>query len=443
MHSVRPLIIGLGIASLTGSAMAQQPPAPPPPTAPDPNWAPPLEQPPPETAPPPSSEPPPEAQPPAPAAESGSRFEIYGHAMLDIGYDFGAVGHPAWDDTLRPTKLPAFENQYGEGGRTFASVRQSRFGVKATTPTDAGDIKTTFEFELFGTGPDEGQTTFRLRHAYGDWRQLRAGQTWSPFMDIDVFPNSLEYWGPNGMVFYRNVQLAWMPIQGDSRVTVAIERPGGSPDTGVYTERIELQDTTARFPLPDLSAEGRYAGAWGYIELAGIVRYIKWDDLDAMPPDDDGEVFGWGLNLSSNIKLAPVVIRLQAVYGEAIENYMNDAGADIAPASADPTAPLDGDALPVLGLVGFVDLDWNKRFTSSVGYSMVWVDNSPGQNPDAFHIGHYALGNVLFHPTEKLMLGGELQFGRRENFDDGWTEDDVRLQFSFKYNFSKVFGGDK
>ena len=33
-------------------------------------------------------------------------------------------------------------------------------------------------------------------------------------MDIDVFPNTLEYWGPNGMVFFRNVQVRYMPIQG-------------------------------------------------------------------------------------------------------------------------------------------------------------------------------------------------------------------------------------
>jgi len=26
-----------------------------------------------------------------------------------------------------------------------------------------------------------------------------------------VFPNSIEYWGPNGMVFFRNVQFRWMP----------------------------------------------------------------------------------------------------------------------------------------------------------------------------------------------------------------------------------------
>jgi hypothetical protein len=102
--------------------------------------------------------------------------------------------------------------------------------VKTLTPTPLGDLKTIFEFELFGTGADAGQTTFRLRHAWGELGHFGAGQTWSPFMDIDVFPNSLEYWGPNGMVFFRNVQVRWTPIQGASNVVIALERPGASAD---------------------------------------------------------------------------------------------------------------------------------------------------------------------------------------------------------------------
>jgi len=31
-------------------------------------------------------------------------------------------------------------------------------------------------------------------------------------MDPDVFPNSLEYWGPNGMVFFRTLQARYMPV---------------------------------------------------------------------------------------------------------------------------------------------------------------------------------------------------------------------------------------
>ena len=140
-------------------------------------------------------------------------FEIYGFTMLDVGHDFKQI-HPDWYDTMRVTKLPTFENEFGGDHRAFASVRQSRLGVRSSTPTDLGELKTTFEFELFGTGVDSGQTTFRLRHAYGELGAFGAGQYWSPFMDPDVFPNSLEYWGPTGMVFFRNVHVRWMPLRG-------------------------------------------------------------------------------------------------------------------------------------------------------------------------------------------------------------------------------------
>src|SRR6188508_644005 len=55
------------------------------------------------------------------------RMDIYGFAMLDMGYQF-KQNDPAWFDVLRPTKLPAFEDQFGADGHWFSSVRQSRFG---------------------------------------------------------------------------------------------------------------------------------------------------------------------------------------------------------------------------------------------------------------------------------------------------------------------------
>lgn len=379
------------------------------------------------------------------AQAPGTRVDVYGFAMLDMGYQTGQ-NDPDWFDVLRPTKLPAFANQFGEDGRTFFGVRQSRFGVKGFIPTPLGEMRTTFEFELFGTGVDAGQTTFRLRHAYGELGQFGAGQTWSPFMDIDVFPNSIEYWGPNGMVFFRNVQVRWMPIQGASRLTVALERPGASADAGVYADRIELQNVRARFPLPDLSAEYRRGGDWGYVELAGIVRRMQWDDLLDDALDLSGSATGWGLNLSSNIKAGSTgVVRLQVVYGEGIQNYMNDAPVDVgAKANAgNPVTPIVGEALPLLGVVAFYDHNWSSRFSSAIGYSMLDIRNSDLQADDAFKRGHYALANLLYTPTPGMMVGGELQYGRRENNDDGWTVDDVRVQVSFKYNFSISIGGTR
>jgi DcaP outer membrane protein len=380
-----------------------------------------------------------------PAKEPKPSMEIYGFAMLDIGHDFKQID-PDWFDVMRVTKLPSFEDQFGRDNNTFAGVRQSRLGVRASTPTALGDLKTTFEFELFGVGVDAGQTTFRLRHAYGELGAFGAGQTWSPFMDPDVFPNSLEYWGPTGMVFFRNVQFRWMPIRGDSHLTLALERPGASGDPGTLAGRIELQNIKGRFPLPDLTGEYTRGMKWGYVRVAGALRRINWDDVLDDQFDLSGHGTGWGLNFSSNVNIGSEkkdVVRLQLVVGEGIQNYMNDAPVDVGIVSnpGNPARPIEGDTLPIVGVVAFLDHKWNEKWSSTIGYSRTDINNAEGQAPDAYNTGQYALGNLLYYPAPNVMMGGELQWGRRENFSDGFTSDGFKVQFSFKYNFSYKLGG--
>jgi hypothetical protein len=377
-------------------------------------------------------------------ARAQTKLNLYGFAMLDMGYDF-KQNDPQWFDVVRPTKLPRFDKQFGEDGRFYAGVRQSRIGVKSYTPTSHGELYTQWEFELFGVGVDAGQTTIRLRHAYGELGQFGAGQTWSPFMDIDVFPNSIEYWGPSGMAFFRNVQVRWMPIKGDTRATIALERPGASGDLGDYSAEIEAQGVQARFPAPDLSAEYRFGRPRGYFEVAGILRYMKWDDPTVDAIDIEGDEVGWGVNVSTNIKLPEIhendVARLAVVYGEGIENYMNDATVDIGvEPTGDPNHPFDGVALPILGITAFLDHYWSDQWSTSVGYSLVDIDNASGQSANAFKRGQYALGNLLYYPVPNVMTGMEFQWGRRENNSDGFEVDDYRLQFSARYNFGYTWG---
>jgi hypothetical protein len=233
-----------------------------------------------------------------------------------------------------------------------------------------------------------------------------------------------------------------MPIQGDSRLTIALERPGGSADQGVYKDRIELQGVSPRFPCPDFSAEYRFARKWGYVELAGIARRIEWVDQNTDTFNLSGGVWGWGLNFSTNLKLGKkVVFRGQALYGEGIENYMNDAPVDISIKNdADnKTTPIKGVAVPVLGLVAFFDINWNAKFSTSIGYSSVDISNSDGQAPNAFKRGDYAAANIMFYPVKNAMVGIEWQYGTRENYTDGWSTNINKVQASFKYNFSQTF----
>ena len=374
-------------------------------------------------------------------AQDGIRTDIYGFVMTDVGYNSEAMD-PLWFDVQRPTKLESFDDEFGDDGSVFFSVRQTRFGVKSWIPTDMGELRTTFEWELFGTGVDAGQTTLRLRHAYGEMGIFGAGQYWSPFMDIDVFPNTIEYWGPNGMVFFRNVQLRVMPIQGDTRFTIALERPGASGDQGDFADRIDaVADIVPRFPLPDLSAEYRIGRPWGYVEAAGIVRQIEWDDIDGIGPDLSGTATGWGFNVSSNLKLGPKnVLRLQGVHGEGIQNYMNDAPVDVG-VEVDGSGDLDGVALPMTSMVAFLDHSWTDKLSSSVGYSQLRIENSNGQSDSAFKLGQYALANLLYAPVPQVMMGVEGGWIRRENNRDGFDSENYHVQLSFKYSFATSIGG--
>jgi hypothetical protein len=248
-------------------------------------------------------------------------------------------------------------------------------------------------------------------------------------------------------VFFRNVQVRWMPInKGNKQLWFALERPGASADQGLLANRIELQGVSGRFPAPDLSARLRWGGERGHVQLSGIGRYIAWDDANRSATLDlSGHTWGWGVNLSTNVPLATKdVIRASVVYGDGIQNYMNDAPVDVAPRlQANPRTPIDGEPLPILGVVAFLDHYWSDRWSTSAGYSMIDIDTVPLQTPDAFRRGHYALANLLYYPVKNVMAGFEFQWGRRENNTDGFTFDDYRLQFSARYNFDFTLGGNK
>ena len=198
------------------------------------------------------------------ATPSKASFEVYGFAMLDIGHDFKQI-HPDWFDTLRLTKLPKFANEFGENNNTFAGVRQSRLGVQVFDAD--GTRRTQDHLRVRAVRHGRGLRTNHLPPAPCVGRARQAGGRSVPgarLPTLTSFPNSLEYWGPTGLPWFRNVQLRYTAIQTEkSNLMVAITRPGASGDQGVYADRIELEGIRARFPLPDFAAAYKYHGEMG------------------------------------------------------------------------------------------------------------------------------------------------------------------------------------
>jgi hypothetical protein len=379
---------------------------------------------------------------PARAAEPGRTFEVYGIAQADAIADTKRVD-PLWEDTFRPSKI-GVDGQYGTDGQSSVSVKQSRFGVKGVVATDAGGapIDFKFEFDLFGTGADEGQTTFHLRYFYGEWRSLLVGQADSVFRDGGVFPNLIDYWGPTGFVDKRNPQIRWTAVRtATDRVAIAIEKPGNDVDPGNIRliEEYQYAEVRSDEKLPDLTIQYRREGGWGHLQVAGILRRVGYEyRATSSDPWRQGSAPGWGVNLSAGIDtIGKDRLLLQVVHGRGIATYMCDGGMDIAP-NADPTvATLSAEAVPLTGVLAYYDHYWNDTWSSSIGYSFTQVENTNFQSPTTYHRGDYASVNLLATPAAQVLLGGELLWGRRTNHD-GASGDDVRVQLTVKYKFGAV-----
>src|SRR5688572_31042651 len=116
---------------------------------------------------------------------------------------------------------------------------------------------------------------------------------------------------------------------------------------------------------------------------------------------------------------------------------MNDGGMDLAPSAAlipappifppPPSPPLnelvEAEAVPLLGITAYVDLQWSRTLSSAIGYSFTEVDNTNFQDATAFHRGEYASANLLWAPVERILTGLELLWGQRTD-NDGETGDD-------------------
>ncbi|NCF17648.1 MAG: hypothetical protein GWP63_05345 [Haliea sp.] len=370
--------------------------------------------------------------------------KIYGFAMADAIYDFKRVD-PNWEDTLRVSTIPTRSGTYGEDGNFAFGVRQSRLGVSGNY---GDDISFILEAELFGVGGDEGQTTPRLRHAWGTYKNFGMGQYWSNFMDIDIFPNTIDYWGPTGMVFYRNQQARYSFPMGEDEFSISIEDPDTALTVGKFRdldpcdvpnadpECENLESTLGELfqaynDLPDFSVRYRNNGDFGHYQVAGMLRKLGYERRDTGQKDDE---LGWGINTSAGLKTwGSDVLKLQVVYGEGIGNYMNDGGIDIAPDSENPLTA-EATTVALLGISAYYDHYWNDQWSTSFGWSMTDLDTEDGQFGSEFETGQIAQINLLHYPASNVLMGTEFIWGQREDVN-GNTGTDYRVQFSLKVNF--------
>ena len=364
-------------------------------------------------------------------------LELFGTAQVDGIYDFKRV-NPQWKATLRPSTIPVncppvgTDPGCGTKGETIFSVRQTTLGVNGVLPTELGVINTKFEFDLFGQGNDAGNTSFRLKHAYGSLGQFLAGQTYTLMMDIDAFPNTIDFWGPSGLMFLYDPQFRWTPIDSNgNKLAIALEAPGTAIDTGKVANLIpELAGITERKKYPDITGQFRVDRPWGHMQVAGVARWVSFDNPAGIGGAPARTLFGSGVSLTGHLNVfAKDAIRGSFTYGRGIASYSNDCCVDLA-----PDANLRAVTVPLLNWMAYYDHWWNEKWSSAIGYSQNNQDNTAGQFVTAQNRGSYASVNLLYRPVQNMLIGVEGLWGERVD-KDGNKGTDQRMQFTSKFTF--------
>jgi len=307
------------------------------------------------------------------------------------------------------------------GGRTTLSAKETRFNLDLLAGTSSDEVHAFVEGDFFGTG-----NSFQLRHAFGEWRGWLGGQTWTTFMDIAVRPHTLDFEGPDSEIFLRQPMIRYTGKPSDTlEWAVAVEDPDSqvSVPTGV--------SGVGRSEFPDVPGYVRFKPDWGSVQLAGIVRQLRFvGDSGTL----DETALGYGLNVSGRNKVGKRdAVMGQIAVGRGIGRYVHSFTGTDSDAALTPAGDLE--ALRTFAAVVAFDHYWNERLRSTASFSFAEIDNDPSQSDSDIHKSQSPHVNLVWFPTDLVMIGGEVMWGRRTN-KNGDKGDAVRLQFSLKYAFN-------
>ena len=315
----------------------------------------------------------------------------------DLTYDNQNAGD---DNRFITAKIPV-ESDPSYGGKPVFNInaKGSQLRIDVRAPEIAGAPRFYYENDFYGSGG--GEFPYRVRHLYGEIYNLIVGQTFSVFEDPDIWPDTVDYEGPNSAIFARRPLVRYQQRIGSERqLNFGIEQPDTELDTSGEP------DASGRNSWPDGGVNARWERTGvGHVQFASIFR-----DLGVRgSTDGNQDVFGWGLNLSGGFDtVGRDTLQTQLTYGDGLFRYCNDDFQNN-DAAFDTNGHLE--AIPYFGGMFGYTHHWNDSFRSTASYGYVHLDNTSGQAGNAYHETHYGSLNVMWQLRQRLSVGLEELYG--------------------------------
>ncbi|MDR9426121.1 MAG: DcaP family trimeric outer membrane transporter [Marinobacter sp.] len=343
---------------------------------------------------------------------------IYGYAAVNAVYDID-------EDIATSTQAGDFSAITTDGSDTAdghfgADAKQSRIGIRTMTPEG---VKIVIETDFRADNN-------RLRHAYGEYNGVLAGQTWSNFNSFAGFTPTLDFDSVSAAgLFSRTAQLRYTT----GPFSVSVEEPKSSLVDSTLTE-----DDDAKDGLPTLTARFEdSAGSLSY-SAAGLVHQVGYDTGAS-----DDTAMGYGAFLAGKIAINDMVsIQGSVNYSDGANSYMWRSGENYygPDAYVDPNNEVE--TITTYGATLGTSINLGGGQSINIVYGMATNDYDDAEADyagstdiqNAAETNQALFANYQFSPVKNVTMGVEYQYLKTEDVD-GDDGDANRVMFMAKYGF--------
>lgn len=305
------------------------------------------------------------------------------------------------------------------------TANQSDVNLEIRKKSPWGSLRLLFDTSFAQPNPGFG---FHPNQAYVQVGPALAGFTMSTFVDVDAYPTTLDFEGPNAITYLRHGVLRYSLSADRSKhahvhLHLAVEQPGTQVPEGAGTPRNVSPDGVIAL---------RMEGHVGHLQLAGVLRGLGLQPTGAESPR---VALGYGANLTGSAHLGGDTLVFGLSAGRGIGAYLNDVGGAQYDAALNAAGELE--ALGLLGAYAGVAHNWSKKLSSNATYGYLILDDlafAGSLGATGFRRSQYAALNLIYKPFKGALVGLEGLWGYNRVIN-GATADAIRAQTTIQYRF--------
>lgn len=319
---------------------------------------------------------------------------IGGYVRFTTSFDFGGI-MPNRD--FIPFLLPVPVSS-AQRSQVIMDASTSRIFLRFLADTKLG----LFHF-FVETDFRAAQNRNRFTAIYASMRGWRIGRYWSVMADLDAFPPSVDFQGPNSFAGTSTYQISY---QGKFNKYFSFGLGIELPD---YSIADSLNNYRQPQRIPTIPGYVQYSNDFGHIRAASLARPLVYKNGLSGTTE---YAMTWGVIGTAFIKpFRKMTIYLQSMYGCGIGTYnfeLNGMGWDLIPDLAHP-----GKLHPAKFRGGFAGTkyEFSDFFQASATYSRLRVLKNDLTDPDVYKVGQYVVATGYFNLTPRMQLAIEYDFG--------------------------------